>query len=106
MTYFLKTLCIYCIACLVGLIATRYLLPVLAIGVLGDQMPFRHSVAHAYVFGHYLFIRALMVWGAASLAALCGFFMAGHRPLRLAILTLPVWTPLLYAGIYMGLVAE
>lgn len=106
MMYMLRHLPWYLGACFVGAVALYLFVPFFAVHVLADHMPWRHSMAHAEIFGHYAYIRAWMMWAAASFAAVFGFFMVSHAGLRRAILILPAWTPVLYVVIYLALVFE
>ena len=99
---FLKHLNIYLIAAVAGFVFGRYVMPFLAIDLLGDYMPWRQSFAHMLAFGHYAFIRPMLIWGAAMGAGLIGFLpLRCGRVLRGAILTLPLTAPVLYGVLYL-----
>lgn len=101
---FLRTLVLYLLAANIGAVIMAVMVPWLAVTVFGAWMPWRLSPHMALIFGYYVFTSAWLLWAAASITALSAFLMT-HRPLRYAILSLPVWTPLFYVAIYMVLVA-
>lgn len=96
MNYFLRACLWYMTAVLLGLAWVLVLVPYLSVDVLADYVP-----AQDDAFVQAYFIGSVVVFVAATLTALIGFFMTENRALRRATLTLPAWVPMLYAVIIL-----
>ncbi len=98
MKSFLYTFGCYVGAVLVGGVTTLFVLPPLAQNIFSAHVP-----AMSPTFSEMYFFRAVLIFEAASVTAITGFFVRDIPSLRRTLFTLPIWAPLAYAILYLAL---
>ena len=98
MRYILKSLVLYFSAILGGFAMMSMILPTI-VQIAGMLPPQGSDASLWFIYGFGFCM--MMVFIAANIAALFGFFMMSNRGLRRATLTLPVWATASYGVAYL-----